>query len=63
MASYKCGSCGNVLRPIPKCKCGLEMVIGEVDGIPSLICPEKGENCTSEPLPKCCSFPAYSRWI
>ena len=63
MPSYKCGSCGNVFRPIPKCQCGKEMIVGEINGVPSLICSEKGEICASEPLPKCCSFPAYSRWI
>jgi len=62
MPSYRCGSCGNVIKPIPQCH-NKDMVPGEVNGIPSLICVINGENCPSKPLPTCCTMPAYSRWI
>lgn len=62
MPSYRCQNCGKIVKPIPK-HCEKYMVVGEIDGIPSLICAVKGESCHTEPLPKCCSMPGYSRWI
>ncbi|UCG89561.1 MAG: hypothetical protein JSU57_03560 [Candidatus Heimdallarchaeota archaeon] len=62
MPSYRCQNCGKIVSPIPK-HCDKEMVIGEVEGIPSLICAVGGDTCPHEPLPKCCSMPGYTRWI
>jgi hypothetical protein len=62
MPSYRCQSCGNVVKPIPQ-HCKKDMVVGEIQGTPSLICAVKGEKCYHEPLPKCCSMPGYTRWI
>ncbi|MHA2226214.1 MAG: hypothetical protein ACXAC8_13480 [Candidatus Hodarchaeales archaeon] len=62
MPSYRCQNCGNVVSPIPKHH-EKDMVIGEVNGIPSFICAVRGEDCSTEPLPKCCSMPGYTRWI
>ena len=62
MPSFRCQSCGKVVSPIPK-HCEKDMVIGEVDGIPSLLCAVNGDKCHHEPLPKCCSMPGYTRWI
>ncbi|MHA1993311.1 MAG: hypothetical protein ACW97Z_02100 [Candidatus Hodarchaeales archaeon] len=61
MPSYRCQSCGKIISPIPQ-HCGKDMVIGEVNGAPSLICVN-GEDCHYETLPKCCSMPGYTRWI
>jgi hypothetical protein len=61
MPSYRCQSCGKIVSPIPQ-HCGKDMVIGEINGAPSLICVN-GENCHYEPLSKCCTMPGYTRWI
>ncbi len=63
MATLKCGNCGNVI-PLPRCKKHNEEVgVGEINGVPNMICKIEGEKCAHQPLPACCNHPAYSRWI
>ena len=61
MASFRCQSCGKVIRPIPK-HCDKDMVIGEVNGHPALMCVN-GHECYYETIPECCTMPGYTRWI